>query len=376
MTYVPDPTDATRPVDTDPASSATAEFRALKAYIQTVLGTVASIYNPVQNYILGGDSDTNPWQRGTTFAAVTDGEFTADRFLAAFQNVAGAALTVQRSNDAPSIASSGIYGITCMDADVTANISPLAVNSFVALITPIEGPTFRALYEKASTLTFWHKHDVAGNYYVFLTNAGHDEWFVGQYTQVNAGTWENAIIHIPAHPSSGTWNFTAGNTGLSVGFVLAAGSNFYGTAGVWASGGPFYCVSDQVNILATTSNNFRICQINLITGTLASPSFISEDPVTVLFKCQRYYETNKGGDSILFNGNVTSASTYIAKLQFETQKAVMPTVTLAPNGATNFNNTIGAVAAFNVAFTESRAATGTGVGTFRSTWSASAELTW
>ena len=37
MAYIPDPTDATRPVLSDKASTAAAEFRAIKAYLNSVV---------------------------------------------------------------------------------------------------------------------------------------------------------------------------------------------------------------------------------------------------------------------------------------------------------------------------------------------------
>lgn len=94
MVYVPNPTDATQPTDGNLAESATAEFRALKAYIQQNFALAGTQNSVGKNLIIGGDISVNPFQRGITFTVVGAAKnYTMDRFWhtrgagAAFQAV-------------------------------------------------------------------------------------------------------------------------------------------------------------------------------------------------------------------------------------------------------------------------------------------------
>lgn len=373
MAYVPDPTDPTQPVGSVLEGTAAAEFRALKLWLQSHSVSPSS-FVAAQNYILGGDFDTNPFQRGTTFAAVADGTITADRWAFAGSHVAGSAVTVSQELDAPTITDCGIFTQHCLALSVTTPLTPVNVNSLCGLVTPIEGTQFRPIAQQNITLSFWHKHDIAGVYSVFATNEGHDQWYVGTYTQTTPTTWEKAIVTLLASPSGGTWNYGL-NVGLSVGFVAAAGANFYSTAGAWASGGPFYCTAAQPNILATAGNNFKIALVQLELGNTSSP-FIYENHIDTLAQCQRYYEFNSG-DGVLFSADVTSASTYISGSQFKVTKVQNPTMVVTSTSGTNFANVSGTISAIHInGFKESRVATGTGTGNWGSDWTANAELTW
>ena len=88
--------------------------------------------------------------------------------------------------------------------------------------------------------------------------------------------------------------------------------------------------------------------------------------------CRRYYET---GQYVEFSGNVTSGSAYYARAMFSNRKRVTPTVTLSPDPTPSGFPTSGVVSLItDSGFTEGRTASGTGVGRFYSSWTASAEL--
>lgn len=73
MTYVANPTDGTRPLDSDDASGGAAELRALKAYLQGLVGGSVPLngysFQGFRNLVINGDF--RAWQRGVSLPAGT-----------------------------------------------------------------------------------------------------------------------------------------------------------------------------------------------------------------------------------------------------------------------------------------------------------------
>ena len=236
------------------------------------------------NAIIGGDFSTNPWQRGTSFAAPAATTYTADRW-SQFNN-SGAVYTVSKSADAPTLAQAGTLITHCMLIDTTTSDAAVAVGDFIVTYQKIEGYNFRALAQRSMALQFWHKHTKVGTYCVAVQNAGQDRSYVTEYTQAVSDAWEYTSLVIPASPSAGTWDYTTG-TGLTLYFTQMAGATYQTAANVWTAGN-FYGTANQVNAVDDVANNFRLAAIDLRPGNVVFP-VQSRDVGTEKLLAYRYY---------------------------------------------------------------------------------------
>jgi hypothetical protein len=237
-----------------------------------------------KNAIIGGDFSTNPWQRGTSFAAPANATYLADRWE--YGNTSAAVHTVSQSADAPTVAQAGRLTNHCLLVDCTTADAAVAAGDLVKIAQKVEGYNFIPLAQGAMAFQFWHRHTKTGTYCVSFVNSGVDRSYVAEYTQAVTDTWELATVIIPASPSAGTWNYTNG-IGLSAAFALMTGSNYQTAAGAWQTG-QFYGTSNQVNACDSTANNFRIALVQLEPGAVAT-SFESRPENLELALCQRYF---------------------------------------------------------------------------------------
>lgn len=279
-----------------------------------------------KNMIIGGNFHTNPWQRGTSFAAITSGAFSADRF--AYGKVGTAVHTISKSIDGPSVAQAGFLVNNAMLIDCTTLDSSLAAADVSGVSTKIEGNDYAQIAQNDFVVSFWHKHTKTGTYCVGLRNSGVDRSYVAEYTQSVSDTWEKAEIKVTASPSAGTWNYLDG-TGLDVFFTIAAGSNYHTTADAWNTGN-FVSTSSQVNGTDSTSNNFRLALIQVEEGIVATDferRHYSEEGDL----CRRYYteSTHRVGGFPQLNS--TSNLAREALILFGRSMRAAPTVTVNPN---------------------------------------------
>lgn len=285
-----------------------------------------------KNAIINGDF--NIWQRGTSFVNVGDGTYVSDRWIYGKQG--SVVHDISRSTDTPSIAQAGRgfnYSllIDCQTAD-----SSIGSTDVAAIEQKIEGYNWLPLTQKTVTLSFWVKATKIGIYCVALRNnrAGGnipDRSCVIEYNINQADTWEYKTVTFPASPSAGTWDYTNG-CGASLTFVLAAGSSFQTTANAWQTGN-YFATSNQVNACDSIVNNFRICGVQLESGSVATDfeyrSFQKE-----LWMCQRYYEKSYNYDdppgTININGTVSGRAVdiqYDLMVFYKNTKRASPSLT-------------------------------------------------
>jgi len=259
-----------------------------------------------KNLLIGGDFGPNPFQRGTSFAAAATGSYSADRWMISY--VTSAVVTMSQQTDAPTVAAAAIYSTSCLQCAVTTLDSSIASSDYFAISQRMEGYHFSRIAQRAFTLSFWVKAVKTGIYCVAFTNSGSDRSYVAEYTINSTATWEFKTVTVTASPSAGTWDYTNG-IGLRVRFCLAGGSTFQTTANAWQTG-DYYCTSNQVNGLDSTSNTFKLALVQLEAGSVATP-FEIQRIQEVLGGCQRYYyKTFPQGTTPAQNAGTTGALVY------------------------------------------------------------------
>jgi len=403
VAYTPDPTDVTNPFDTVDASTAAAEFRALKGYISTLVGgggfPGVNVFR--KNTIIGGDFDTNPWQRGTNFAAIATATYSADRWI--YTKVGTMVETLSKVLDAPVLntvyknRTMDIFAQNCLQSNITTAEAILGAGDFSGISQRIEGYNFKLLAQVPIVLSFWHKHTKVGTYCVAFQNSIQDRSYVAEYTQAVSNVWEYDSIAVPASPIAGTWDYTNG-IGLTVFFCKGSGATFQTAANIWTVGN-FVATVNQVNSHDANANKFQLALVQFEAGSIAS-KFERRSIQEEIALCQRYYEksffmsvtpaqnvgqsTGEARSAAILAGVST---VYFPNVEFKIPKrSENPTIVTYNPGAANANArnfTLGADGTgFLNNFTSSRCfsiyptvAAGTGVNNFIGYhWTADSEL--
>lgn len=300
-----------------------------------------------RNLSIGGSFSINPWQRGTTFTNVADGDFTADRFKF-YKTNSAAVIDVAKDSDGPGLAVAPVLSTHSLAATVTTGASTPA-NGLVGISTALSGYDFLKIAQTQFTLSFKVKAPSAGTYCVAFRNAGNDQSYVGEYTVIIPNTWESKTITVAASPAGGTWDYTNGK-GLEITWVLSAGTDFNTSAGSWTSGNKVN-TAGSADVAANTGWVFKLDQVMIERGSVAS-DFVPRAFADELQMCQQYYEksynlsdapatvTDAGAHRVSID---TAGNTAKTTIEFATTKIGTPTVVLyKPDGTLgDWDNTTG-----------------------------------
>jgi hypothetical protein len=288
-----------------------------------------------RNKIIGGDFTTNPWQRGTSFAAIAGGAYFADRW--ANDQGTTAVVTASKAADAPTATQAGIFTQHSLSLAVTTADTSIAAGDVWIFRQNIEGLNsasfgFGQAGSRNVTLSFWVKGTKTGVHCASLRNSASNRSYVAEYTINSTNTWEYKAITMPVD-TSGTWLYTNG-VGLNVSFTLMSGTNFHASADTWTAGN-FVATSNQVNALDSTSNTFKIALVQLEAGSVAT-TFDARSVGTELALCQRYYQI---GDVHLFAGGTSGDGNSM----FPVQMRATPTYTFSDNlgNVSKYNDSAG-----------------------------------
>jgi hypothetical protein len=266
----------------------------------------------IQNTIINGGM--NIWQRGTSFAAVTPGTYSADRWR---YGKAGAVVhTISRDTTVPN--SNTNYSIKL---DVTTADASLAAGDYCYINHRVEGYNFLKYVGKSATLQFWVRDSKTGTHAVSFVNSGADRSYVAEYEIQAADTWEWKQIQIDFDYSGGTWDYTNG-LGLRIGFTLAVGSTFQTTAGAWQNGN-YLGTANTVNSVDNTSNNFYLSNVKFELGSIAT-NYHEVDIAKEVERCERYYQKtynlNTTPGTITVVGSITFKTCQTSTLLYEVQR--------------------------------------------------------
>jgi hypothetical protein len=245
-----------------------------------------------KNKIIGGDFSTNPWQRGTSFAAPVNAAYGADRFQLSHSTTG--VVTILKTADAPTVSQADVFTQHCLHVDVTTADTSIAAGDYTAIQQKLEGYNtasfgFGQAGTRYVTLSFWHKHTKTGVHCVSVRNSAADRTYVAEYVQDVTDTWEKAVIVVPVD-TSGTWLYDNG-VGIILAFAIMSGTTYHATANTWTAGN-LIATANQVNNLDSTSNNFKIALVQLEAGAYATAFETRSFQQELLLSLRYYYRMN------------------------------------------------------------------------------------
>ena len=237
-----------------------------------------------RNKIINGAMEIN--QRGTA-AVAADGAMISDRWKEI--ETGGGNMTCQVVADAPASFRNSIKAIAS-----TADDCSQAADEY-RILHRIEGNNVVDLYygnsgAKTTTLSFWVKSSLTGNFPVGLENSAHSRSLVKQYNIAQADTWEKKSVTFVGD-ETGTWLITNG-IGLMVNFVLGAGSNYTGTIDSW-QGSRLYRGDSSVQFMATVNATYFVTGVQLEVGSTAT-DFEYRSIGQEMDLCRRYFTASDG----------------------------------------------------------------------------------
>ncbi len=178
---------------------------------------------------------------------------------------------------------------------VTSNSGAVPAGSEVLFRQVMEGYQtnrldFGTANAKNSTLSFWVKSSIAGNFGLtvqYTDSGGTNRYCLRSYTVSSTNTWEYVTISVPKNTSNGFQQKTSG-VGFRLNWDLGEGATYSGSVtGNWQSA---YVngLSSGVKIANTNGATWQITGVMLEVGDQASP-FEYEDYGRTLSTCQRYF---------------------------------------------------------------------------------------
>ena len=206
--------------------------------------------------------------------------------------------------------------------ETTTDASPGAADLY-RVVTRVEAQNLQHLAfgdvaAKTITLSFWVFCNLTGEFTVTLNQPDASRMYSTTYTVNSANTWERKTITVPGD-ASGTINDDTGS-GLEIGWMLGAGSNFSGgTQGSWAATNNNMLAAGMTNnVLGSSSGDWRITGVQLEVGSVAT-DFEDEEITTTLLKCQRYLYVPGGlggasANEIVGQGIATSTTRAVIKV--------------------------------------------------------------
>lgn len=252
------------------------------------------LLNKAKNYIINGALDY--WQRGTSFASVVNGVYTADR-IQYVKASATAVHTLSRDTDVPTANQAGFSFPYSCRLNLTTAQATLTASQILGLLLRLEGQVVSPLYKRKCTLSFWVKATLPGTYPVAIRNGSNTRCYVSTYVISESNVWEKKSITF-THDSAGTWATDTG-IGILINFNLAGGTDYHVPAlNTWLDG-QYSSHSSCINGVQAGATDFKITGLQLEEGETASNfERAGFNAINELTLCQRYYERSHTSHSI------------------------------------------------------------------------------
>jgi len=195
----------------------------------------------------------------------------------------------------------------------------------------IEGADLVALEGESLSLGFSVYTNTPGVYSAYLTSSGRDQSYVFSFQVPTANVWQRIKVQgIPPLPTSGTWHFSEGQTGLYIGVALAVGTQWQTTNTAQWQSAFLAGTSSNLNMLNLSGNYMKVTGIKLEAAPSCTPltlNSFAEDYDSVI----RYYFTNFSYQSLTGGVPIRLAAPaggkWMANFIFPRRMAKAPTVT-------------------------------------------------
>jgi len=309
--------DTSGTVMTD-SGTQTANFSALTVNSNNISATNSLGF---RNRIINGDMRIDQRNAGAALTVNALAAFFAvDRWYG-FGQAADGVYTLQQDSAAPSGFTNSLRAtVTTVDASISAtNIYGIQQRIEGFNISDLGWGTANA---QPVTVSFWVRSSVTGSFGARLANGGTNRSYPFSYTINAANTWERKSATIPGD-TSGTW-LTTNGIGISLVFMIGAGSTFTGTANTWAAAdllGP----TGSVQLISTLGATLFITGVQLEAGSTATP-FERRAYGTELQLCQRYFEVLPAWYDTRNIVNTSNGYPFNTQLQFKVTKRANPTM--------------------------------------------------
>jgi len=301
--------------------------------------TVSNLKNPnspFRNLIINGDMSIS--QRGTSFAAVNDDDYTLDRYKYDISGTDVYQFTISQSTEVPT----GQGFAKSMKFDCTTADASLDADNFAIIATRLEGQNLQSLKKgtssaESTTLSFWVKSNKTGTYIAELFDTENNRVICKSYTISSSDTWEKKTITFPGDTTGAITNDNAGR--FRIHFWLLTGTNFSSgsLATAWESRNNVDRAVGQVNLGDNTSNEWYITGIQFEVGDTAT-DFEHLPHDVQLQRCSRYFQTLHMSSNGIMTGQATaSTNTHLGFQHPNGEMRTSPTVTLPTAG--NSSNT-------------------------------------
>ena len=277
--------------------------------------TVSNLKNPnspFRNLIINGDMSIS--QRGTSFAAVNDDDYTLDRYKYDISGTDVYQFTISQSTEVPT----GQGFAKSMKFDCTTADASLDADNFAIIATRLEGQNLQSLKKgtssaESTTLSFWVKSNKTGTYIAELFDTENNRVICKSYTISSSDTWEKKTITFPGDTTGAITNDNAGR--FRIHFWLLTGTNFSSgsLATAWESRNNVDRAVGQVNLGDNTSNEWYITGIQFEVGDTAT-DFEHLPHDVQLQRCRRYLQrveaagSDYGSFGVGNNANATSST--------------------------------------------------------------------
>lgn len=244
----------------------------------SVLGRPAN-----RNLILGGNFSANPWRFGTSFTAPATGTTFAEQW--SWEQSGSGVVNVSQTADAPTIAQAGVYTAHCIDVNVTTADASIAGADYYGIMHTVDGRTasflgFGQTGALNTTISFWVKSSIIGNYFVAIENSANNRSYTAQYQVDTANTWEQKWVTIPGDVT-GTWVYGNG-AGLRIRWPIASSDTYLFTPAVWNAGDVRVGNATRANGVSTNGNHFKLALVQVEEGIGPPSSFEQLPNVPVL----------------------------------------------------------------------------------------------
>jgi len=243
-----------------------------------------------KNMVINGAMQVS--QRGTSFAAIGNGDYSLDRWGNSNANIG--VYTVTQDSDAPD-GFANSYKVDC----TTADASPTGAD-YLFIFQKIEGQDLQCWKKgtasaESITLSFWVKSNKTGDIQTNLYDTDNTRIIGNTITINSAGTWEQKSLTFAGDTTGAFTNDT--NDSLKIEWWLDAGSSY--SSGSVPTSWEAVATGDRaagttLALADSTSNYLNITGVQLELGTAAT-EFEHRSYGEELALCQRYYQEHYVG---------------------------------------------------------------------------------